>query len=602
MTVFKRPFRVCAFAFLFALIVLAQGIDAPFVKDAEPQSAQWVQSVVNGRILLPFDYYGQMDRKPPLFYWLAGAITAANGGRADEVNSRAVSLLAAAAISVEVLFWSAAEMGSASGWLAFILLLGTYGFASRATLALTDMLLTFCIFTVWCLLYPKLEDRKVSRWRTLAVGLLLGIGVLTKGPIAIVLCAMAAGLWLLFRKGSRGLAMLKRGWPWAILAIAVAIGMCWYVPAAIAGGGRFFNILLHENYGHFLPRAMGGTGEAARPIYFIALRMFGGMMPISFLIPALLLAIRTDAFDERWRRPALYQLTFALTVLIFFSVASAKRDDYILPALPSLAIGFAALFTTLKKPGAERGVRWTTYLRDLIVAGIIAVMAIGIFGAWLSEMPGDRFNLSRFAIDRPGKLTARIFFEYARNFAPPFAMVFIAAIAAVGLVGLGYRRRNPSFSGAGLATVSLAGVLLFTAALRPEVDRRRTLEFAARNIMRVVGDEPLYVVVGPNYELSYYCGRAIPALLKARRGVPAIRKPPLYVFAYERDLGRLDEQFRRRLMRVASYQVSGGGGPPALYTLMPEMHIPMPHTHMPMPGPPTSRKSVGLKPTPVHAK
>jgi len=604
MSAFERPFRAGVFAFLLALAVLAQGINAPFVKDAEPQSAQWVQSVANGRMLIPLDYYGQMDRKPPLFYWLSGAITAASGGRANEVNSRAVSWVAAAALSVEVLFWSAAEMGVASGWLAFFLLLGTYGFASRATLALTDMLLTFWIFTVWCLLYPKLEDEDASRWRTPAAGILLGLGVLTKGPVAIVLPAIAAGLWLLYRKRSGALATLRRGWPWAILGIALGLGACWYVPAAVVGGAHFFEIFVKENSGHFLPRAMGGTGEAARPIYYIALRMFGGMMPISFLLPALLVALWTDAFDTRARKPVLYQLTFALTVLVFFSLASAKRDDYILPALASLAIGFAALFTALKKPAAERGVRFAALLRDVTVAGIAAVMGAGVFGAWLCEAFGDRLDLARFGIRaHPDNLTARIFLEHARSLSPAFAMIAIAATAAVVLVWVGYRRRSPGFLGAALATLSLAGVLLFTAALRPEEDLRRTLEFAARDVMRIVGDRPLYIVAGRNYELSYYCGKAIPPLLTGRHRTAAVEKPPLYIFAYNRDLGRLDGKFRRRLMRIASYRLAGTAGPPALYMMMPEMHMPMSHMDMPagmpMPAPGMRR---GLKPAPVHGK
>ncbi len=608
MGAFQRPFRAGAFAFLFALVVLAQGINAPFVKDAETQSAQWVQSVANGRILIPVDYYGQMDRKPPLFYWLAGAITTATGGRAGEVNSRAVSLFAAAAVSVEVLFWSAAEMGAASGWLAFFILLGTYGFASRATLALTDMLMTLWIFTVWCMLYPKLEDEDASRWRTPIAGLLLGLGVLTKGPVAIVLCAMAAALWLLFRKGSRAFGTLKRGWPWAILAIALLAGACWYVPAAIAGGRHFFQIFVKENYGHFLPRAMGGTGEAARPIYYIALRMFGGMMPISFLLPALLVGIWSNAFDERRRRPVLYQLTFALTVLIFFSVASAKRDDYILPALPSLAIGFAAMFTTLTRAPERGGARWAARLRDVAVAGTVAVMAAGIFAAWLLERLGARLDLAHLGLRASSdRFTARFFLELARNFNASFAMVFAAAIVALAFLWIGHRRRNASLFGAALATMSLAGVLLFTAALRPEADLRSTLEFAARDVMRIVGNQPLYIVAGRNYELSYYCGREIPPLFSGRGGVAAApEKPPLYVFAYKGEFSGIDKRWRERLMPVAAYHViAGPGQQPTLYMLMPEMRMPMHGMHMMMPGTqdePMPRMHGGLKPAPMHAK
>ena len=63
-----RP-ALLGLAALFALIVLAQGISAPFQKDAEPQSAEWIQSIVrDGHWLIPRDAYGYFDRKPPLFY------------------------------------------------------------------------------------------------------------------------------------------------------------------------------------------------------------------------------------------------------------------------------------------------------------------------------------------------------------------------------------------------------------------------------------------------------------------------------------------------------------------------------------------------------
>ncbi len=61
----------------------------------------------------------------------------------------------------------------------------------------------------------------------------------------------------------------------------------------------------------------------------------------------------------------MFQLSFLLAMLIFFSVASAKRDDYVLPGIPSLAILFAALFTSLRtsciasEAARYRGRRWS---------------------------------------------------------------------------------------------------------------------------------------------------------------------------------------------------------------------------------------------------
>ncbi len=108
-------------AFLVATATLAQGISAPFVKDAEPQAAQWIQDVARGNhILVPRDYYGELARKPPLFYWTAGALTAVTGGRVDEVRARIVSVVAGASIAVMVLLWTATLLDIASGWFAFV--------------------------------------------------------------------------------------------------------------------------------------------------------------------------------------------------------------------------------------------------------------------------------------------------------------------------------------------------------------------------------------------------------------------------------------------------------------------------------------------------
>ena len=156
-----RP-ATLAIAALFAFIILAQGISAPFQKDAEPQSAEWIQSIVrDGHWLIPHDAYGYTDRKPPLFYWLSAVIADATGRTVDEVRARAVSVVAGTALAAAVLAWTVANVGASEGWLAFILILGTYGFASRATEALTDMLLTFLLFAAYSAIYPLLDSPRL---------------------------------------------------------------------------------------------------------------------------------------------------------------------------------------------------------------------------------------------------------------------------------------------------------------------------------------------------------------------------------------------------------------------------------------------------------
>src|ERR1700722_14561131 len=59
--------RAVAAALVAGAIVLSLGIGAPFEKDQEPQSAQWIQAVVQrGEWWLPRDNLGGLEHKPAL--------------------------------------------------------------------------------------------------------------------------------------------------------------------------------------------------------------------------------------------------------------------------------------------------------------------------------------------------------------------------------------------------------------------------------------------------------------------------------------------------------------------------------------------------------
>src|SRR5208282_480016 len=354
-----------AIASLFAFLILVNGISAPFQKDAEPQSAQWIQSIVrDGHWLLPADAYGFTDRKPPLFYWLSALVAKSTGGTVDEVRARAVSVVAGTVLAVAVLAWTVTNVGASEGWLAFLFMLGTYGFASRATEALTDMLLTLLLFTAYCRLATLVDDSqrqaRAAPRRTMLAGLILGLAVLAKGPVAIVLCALAASIYMLIERRNP-IALMRQRWSWQVVAIAVAVGAVWYVPVAIVGGQKILRIIFAENFGHFMPARLGGTGESYRPFYFIAARLLGGAFPMTLLIIPAALAFYTGEISAAKRRAVLYQVSMSLAVLIFFSIASVKRDDYILPALPGIAILCASVFRL-----DVRGI--AAKLRDVLVA------------------------------------------------------------------------------------------------------------------------------------------------------------------------------------------------------------------------------------------
>ena len=548
-----RP-ATLAIAAVFAFVVLVQGISAPFEKEAEPQSAEWIQGIVrDGHWLIPHDAYGYTDRKPPLFYWLSALVADATGGIVDEVRARAVSVVAGTALAMAVLAWTVASVGASEGWLAFLLILGTYGFASRATEALTDMLLTCLLFAAYTAIYPLLDAPTVASSsltrRKIFLGAMLGLGVLTKGPLAIVLCALAATIYMLIERRNP-LALLRERWPWQVVAIAVAIGATWYVPAAIVGGHKLLRIILAENLGHFMPARLGGTGESYRPFYFIAARLLGGAFPMTLLILPAALAFYTGEIAAEKRRAVIYQVSMSLAVLLFFSIASVKRGDYILPAIPGIAILCASVFTLKVRGGASK-------LRDAMVALLVLVPIFALLAGVLilGNEPESKLQSS-------DALYYATFLRLVWTMAGMLSLGFsIALLTAIAAAVFGLFNRRALVSGVGFGFIALLLSLFWTAELRPTVAGRRSLKSFAPIVADHVKGAQLCIPNGINYELSYYYGAAVPDLDNRKCA---------YLVATPREMDAMTPEYRERLKLVAKSDLIGGGGPPSLFEISPE--------------------------------
>lgn len=545
-----------AIAALFAFVVLAQGISAPFQKDAEPQSAEWIASIVrDGHWLIPSDAYGYSDRKPPLFYWLSGLVAKSTGGTVDEVRARTVSVVAGTALATAVLAWTAANVGASEGWLAFIFMLGTYGFASRATEALTDMLMTFLLFAAYCGLATLVDNSepqaRAAPRRPIEAGLILGLAVLAKGPVAIVLCALAASIYILIERRNP-IAILRQRWPWQVFAIAVGLGAVWYVPAASIGGNKILRIIVAENFGHFMPAKLGGTGESSRPFYFMAARLMGGAFPMTLLIVPAALAFYTGEISAGKRRAVIWQVSMSLAVLLFFSIASVKRDDYILPAIPGIAILYASVFTLEVRGAASK-------LRDVLVAAfMLSPIYLFLFVALFpSHVPQVNLQSSDAA-----------YFSIFQTMGKSLIALEIAWLVAIGVVIFAIIRRSAIVVGVAFGILALCLSLFWTAGMRPGLAAMRSVKGFIPIVEDHVKGDQLCIPSGINYELSYYYGAAVPDLANPRCANAAAGKP-VYLIATPRELDAMTLEYRVRLKLIAKSNLIGGGGPPALYEISP---------------------------------
>ncbi len=318
-------------------------MSAPFEKDEESRPASIIADILHrGDWLLPADSYGEVTRKPPLYYWLSAALAQVRGVAPDEAGARVVSLVAAAILAAVVMGYAAAWLGGSAGWLAWLFVLGSYGFCSHAGYARTDMLFTLLVFSAYCLLLPGDGGQGVGA-PLAARRLILGLAVLTKGPLAIVLCALGILIYLLMAAAQSDWNCDAAG----AMADLLAAESRWPPPGicrrCMKTHGAIASVQLgQENFGHLVPAGMGGTGEADRPFYYIARALHRRLRSPQPVPSGALLMLRPL---RKAARPLLYQFGLMIAVLGLFSIASAKRDDYILPAFPPFAIVLAAAIT-----------------------------------------------------------------------------------------------------------------------------------------------------------------------------------------------------------------------------------------------------------------
>jgi hypothetical protein len=130
------------------------------------------------------------------------------------------------------------------------------------------------------------------------------------------------------------------------------------------------------------------------------------------------------------------------------------------------------------------------------------------------------------------------------------------------------RRGQPLYTGAGLAIICLAGVVLWTGTLRPKETATRSLAKFAPEVRERVGASPVYVAY-PDPELAYYYGSGVPVLPQTLARNGPMQGQTIYFIARPPDLLRLAPSVRHSLKVILESHLLGGGGPPALYLMQP---------------------------------
>jgi 4-amino-4-deoxy-L-arabinose transferase-like glycosyltransferase len=476
---------------------------------AMAETGDWLTPRVNG--LPRYD-------KPPLVYWLMGlgylvpgqSLWNPLGSWAASLPSALSSVVVMLALAGTLLRWPqpspAAGAGHGNGVKgapspALTAFSAALAFALSplvliwSRVAVSDSLFTCTLTLALLLFWRRYADPEGQSWWP--GWLLLGLAVLTKGPVALLL----VGLTLALFAGWQGQAkLLIRLWrPLAGLGISAAVALPWYGAELLVEGEPFWRSFFGY---HNLQRFTSVVNHHLQPWWFFLPMLVVASLPFT---PLLLLGL-AQALARGRRLTARASLgSFAacwlLVVFGFFTLAATKLPSYWLPATPAAGVLIALAAQDLiawpdpAHPGASL---WRGRLVWLTSLALTAVLGLGLLfsAAWIPliqdpEMP-----------TLPAEMLAS-------------GLVVRAGLCfglAVGLaLALAWSRWRPAW----LAAMQLALVLFGVVALEPLMglgDRVRQLpvrQIATEVVRLRRPGEPLAMVGTLKPSLHYYTRQVV---------------------------------------------------------------------------------------------
>jgi 4-amino-4-deoxy-L-arabinose transferase-like glycosyltransferase len=273
--------------------------------------------------------------KPPLLYWCVMASYRVFG--VSDWAARIVPALAVHGCVLITYLLGRRLMGERSAWWGAMVLALSPGFLGMTRLLVLDGLLTLFVAASLFAAFEAVRGERLRRGWWLAAALCCGLGVLTKGPVAVVL--LVPPLWLYRRLSGRGVAP---GWgAWIAFAlVALTVALPWYLALAV----RVPSFVSYFFWEHNVQRFVA-PGIHVRGVFFYLPVLLLALLPGSLLFVRLVRLVLSSGEElARARSP---ELGFCLLAggwcVLFFTLSACKLPTYVLPAFPffALALGHA---------------------------------------------------------------------------------------------------------------------------------------------------------------------------------------------------------------------------------------------------------------------
>jgi len=353
----------------------------PVMDTTEARYAEIARKMLEtGDWLMPQFAYGvPFWGKPPLSTWLSAASMGAFG--VSEFSARLPSLLLLLVCGALVFRLARLRSGRDGALLASAFFATTLFVFVAAGAVMTDAALllgtTLAMVGFWVAVDAPGPPRRAAGF---AFFIGLAIGMMAKGPVALVLTFVPIGAWTLWTRSYR--AVWSR-LPWvAGTVLAAALVVPWYLAAERASPGFLDYFLVGEHWKRFVEPGWKGDlyGAAhARPrgmiwVFWIVAALPWSLPALGWLARAAV--SRRDALrtlvDDRWQ---LYLLLWAVAPMLFFTLSGNILVTYVLPGMAAFALLLATLWRT---PAADIRALRAPARHGIAAACILSIVSVGV--------------------------------------------------------------------------------------------------------------------------------------------------------------------------------------------------------------------------------
>ena len=329
-----------------------------------------------GNWLTPqFDYGVPFWGKPPLFTWMS-----ASGIEALGINEFAVRLphWIAGVVVIFLMAYFARKLGF-SGLITAVVLATCGVFSVSAGAVMTDMALTLGLTLAMVGFYRCWQGSRAWGY----VGFFgLAIGLLSKGPLVIVLMTFAVVPWLIIQHGFKGAFItLWQRFPvisGALLMLAIALP--WYILAERATPGFIDYFIVGEHFKRFLVSGWQGDlyGSAHdEPRGMIWLFWLYSVAPWSIVVPILAWKNRAILQRESIKSTGIvsFLVCWICSPLFLFTLSGNILPAYVLPGVPAIGFLIAILLSEV-----EHDQKWFKVTAAIVpILLVVTLLVIQLF-------------------------------------------------------------------------------------------------------------------------------------------------------------------------------------------------------------------------------